>query len=78
MTFDDGPVPGPTEFVLEELERFNAKATFFCIGNNIEIYPGVYQRILKEGHTVGNHTFNHTKGWTVSDDYYLKDVERCQ
>ncbi|MGE0590349.1 MAG: polysaccharide deacetylase family protein, partial [Cyclobacteriaceae bacterium] len=73
-----GPVPGPTEFVLEELERFNAKATFFCIGNNIEKYPGVYQRILKEGHTVGNHTFNHTKGWTVSDDYYLKDVERCQ
>lgn len=78
LTFDDGPVPGPTEFVLKELERHNAKATFFCIGNNIEKYPAVYQMIIKQGHAVGNHTFNHTKGWSVSDDDYLTDVERCQ
>jgi len=78
LTFDDGPVPGPTEFVLKELERHNAKATFFCIGNNIEKYPAVYQMIIKQGHAVGNHTFNHAKGWSVSDDDYLTDVERCQ
>ncbi|MEZ4974294.1 MAG: polysaccharide deacetylase family protein [Cyclobacteriaceae bacterium] len=78
LTFDDGPVNGPTEFVLEELKRFDAKATFFCIGNNVEQHPQIHQRILQEGHAVGNHTFNHIKGWNVSVDSYLKDVERCQ
>lgn len=78
LTFDDGPVPGPTEFVLEQLKRYKAKATFFCIGNNIEKHRSVFDRIVKEGHVVGNHTFNHAKGWSSSDERYLDEVKSCQ
>ena len=78
LTFDDGPVPGPTEFVLDQLKAFQAKATFFCIGNNVVQHNSIYQRIIEEGHAVGNHTYNHLRGWNTSDDIYLKDIADCR
>lgn len=77
LTFDDGPIPGPTEFVLDTLKQFNAKATFFCIGDNIRKHPEIFQRIVTEGHAIGNHTFNHIKGWGTSTENYVSNVERC-
>jgi len=77
LTFDDGPVPGPTEFVLDTLKQVNCKSTFFCIGDNINKHPQVFQRILKEGHSVGNHTYNHLKGWSYPDAEYLSNIEKC-
>lgn len=77
LTFDDGPVPGPTEFVLDTLRNFNAKATFFCIGDNVRKHPEVFAKVVNEGHTVGNHTFNHLKGWNYSTSDYLNNVELC-
>jgi len=78
LTFDDGPISGPTEFVLEELEKFNAKATFFCIGDNICKHPEIFQRIVAEGHEIGNHTFHHLKGWGTSTEKYVDNVKLCQ
>lgn len=78
LTFDDGPVPGPTDFVLEQLKHFDAKATFFCIGNNIVKNEPLYRKIEEQGHTVGNHTRNHKKGWVTPNDVYLNDVSDCQ
>jgi peptidoglycan/xylan/chitin deacetylase (PgdA/CDA1 family) len=78
LTFDDGPVPGPTEFVLETLQRFGAGATFFCIGDNILKHPDVYQRISSDGHRSGNHTFNHLNGWRTRDEEYVENTARCQ
>jgi peptidoglycan-N-acetylglucosamine deacetylase len=77
LTFDDGPVPGPTEFVLDQLNRCNAKATFFCIGDNVFKYPSIFSRIVNEGHAIGNHTFNHLKGWGTSTEKYVANVELC-
>ncbi len=77
LTFDDGPVPGPTEFVLDQLNRFNAKATFFCIGDNIRKHPAIFSRIVNEGHAIGNHTFHHLKGWGTSTEKYVANVELC-
>lgn len=74
LTFDDGPDPEITPFVLKVLKQYNALATFFCIGKNVAAYPEVYRQILNEGHTVGNHTYNHLNGWATKDDVYLKDV----
>ncbi len=74
LTFDDGPHPTITPFVLDELKKHHAKATFFCIGKNVEKYPEVYNRIIDEGHMVGNHTFNHLNGWKTKDDVYLDDI----
>ena len=76
LTFDDGPHETATPFVLDELQRYNAKATFFCIGKNVAEYPEIYQRILKEGHSVGNHTYNHVNGWKVSDAVYLEEIQQ--
>ena len=78
LTFDDGPVPEITEFVLEELDKYKAKATFFCIGGNIEKYPFIFQMIVNQQHTIGNHTFNHVRGWDVEDDYYLDNFNKCE
>jgi peptidoglycan/xylan/chitin deacetylase (PgdA/CDA1 family) len=75
LTFDDGPTEGITEWTLNELKKYNAKATFFCIGKNIENHPGVYQRIINEGHSIGNHTHNHLNGWKSSNATYLKNIE---
>jgi peptidoglycan-N-acetylglucosamine deacetylase len=77
LTFDDGPIPGPTEFVLDTLKLFNAKATFFCIGDNVRKHPEVFQQIINGGHAIGNHTFNHIKGWGTSTEKYLSNVELC-
>src|SRR5690349_6311903 len=70
LTFDDGPVPGPTEFVLDTLDAANVKATFFCIGDNIQKHTSVYRSLLAQGHGVGNHTFNHLNGWKTSTENY--------
>jgi peptidoglycan/xylan/chitin deacetylase (PgdA/CDA1 family) len=77
LTFDDGPVPGPTEFVVENLKRHNAKATFFCIGDNVKKHPEIIKKVMDDGHTIGNHTFNHLKGWSTSTDKYLENVKQC-
>lgn len=77
LTFDDGPVPGPTEFVLETLSRFNIKATFFCIGDNVRKHPQVFKKVVEQGHRVGNHTFHHLKGWSCSTHEYINNVELC-
>lgn len=74
LTFDDGPHPEATPFVLDELKKFNAKATFFCIGKNVVAHPDIYKRILMEGHRIGNHSFNHLNGWKVKDEKYIEDV----
>jgi peptidoglycan/xylan/chitin deacetylase (PgdA/CDA1 family) len=74
LTFDDGPHPTITPFVLEQLKQYNALATFFCIGNNVEQYPDVYQQILSSGHAVGNHTYDHPNGWMISSEEYLNSV----
>jgi peptidoglycan/xylan/chitin deacetylase (PgdA/CDA1 family) len=77
LTFDDGPHPTATPFVLEQLRKYNAKATFFCIGKNVAEHPAVYQNILADGHTVGNHTYHHLNGWKTKDDIYLDDIEQA-
>jgi peptidoglycan/xylan/chitin deacetylase (PgdA/CDA1 family) len=74
LTFDDGPHPVVTPFVLDTLKQYNAKATFFCIGKNVVAHADIYRRVLDEGHRVGNHTFNHLNGWKVSDELYLKNI----
>lgn len=74
LTFDDGPHPTLTPWVLEQLKKYNAKATFFCVGNNVAKCPEVYEQILKEGHVTGNHTFNHVNGWKTSTKKYVEDV----
>ena len=77
LTFDDGPVPGPTDFVLEELKKWNARATFFCIGDNVKKYPDVFKKVVGEGHAIGNHTFNHLSGWSTTRKHYLENVQKC-
>ncbi len=78
LTFDDGPIPGLTEWILDELKRFDAKATFFCVGENIEKNKSIFDRILKEGHQIGNHTYNHIKGFHTGILEYLKNTDACE
>ncbi len=78
LTFDDGPIPNVTDFVLNTLKKYNVKATFFCIGDNINKHPSIFQRIVSDGHRVGNHTFNHLKGWDSSDSIYAENFWKCQ
>lgn len=78
LTFDDGPEPGITEFVLDELKKHKAKGTFFCKGENCIKYPELYTRIIEEGHTVANHTFSHINGWDTPCRDYIKNVEKCE
>ncbi|SDG63917.1 Peptidoglycan/xylan/chitin deacetylase, PgdA/CDA1 family [Psychroflexus sediminis] len=78
LTFDDGPIPEVTPWVLETLKKHKAKATFFCIGDNIRKHPRLFKQILVEGHAVGNHTFHHSNGWKTSAKVYLEDVKLCQ
>ena len=77
LTFDDGPTPGITEWILSELDKYGAKATFFCLGKNIEMYPDLYEKIIARGHVVGNHTYSHQKGWSMSLSRYIEDVDFC-
>ena len=78
LTFDDGPSPEITDWTLDTLHRYNAKATFFCIGNNVEKHPDIFQRIISEGHAIGNHTHNHIKGWKTKTKDYLENIEEAQ
>lgn len=75
LTFDDGPTPEITEWVLTELKKHDAKATFFCIGDNIRKYPTIFQQIISENHSIGNHTFSHLKGWKTSTEDYIKNAK---
>ena len=74
LTFDDGPHPLATPFVLDQLKQYNAKATFFCIGKNAEEHTELYKRITEDGHAVGNHTYNHLNAWKTKEKIYLDDV----
>ncbi len=77
LTFDDGPVPEVTPWVLDQLKAHGAHATFFCVGENVKRYPEIYHRIRNEGHTVGNHTYNHISGWAHDPQAYLDNVSTC-
>jgi peptidoglycan/xylan/chitin deacetylase (PgdA/CDA1 family) len=78
LTFDDGPTPEVTEFVLDTLKSHNAKATFFCIGKNIKNNSAIFRQIIKEGHTVGNHTYNHLNAWKTDRKTYIDDVLKTE
>lgn len=78
LTFDDGPTPEITEWTLQQLKKHNAKATFFCIGDNIRKYPEIFKKVIEEGHSIGNHTFNHLNGWKTSKQEYLENAKKCQ
>jgi peptidoglycan/xylan/chitin deacetylase (PgdA/CDA1 family) len=77
LTFDDGPIPEVTPAVLNILKQYNAKATFFCVGENAEKYPEVFKQIIEDGHGIGNHTYNHINGWKINKDEYMKNVKKC-
>ena len=78
LTFDDGPIPEVTEWVLTELAKYNAKATFFCIGDNIRKHPETFAQVQACGHAIGNHTFNHLRGWDTGTKRYLQNIADCE
>lgn len=78
LTFDDGPIPELTPAILDILLTYNARATFFCVGENVEKHPEIFKRVLDEGHAVGNHTHRHLNGWKTGAIDYVRDVEACQ
>ncbi len=78
LTFDDGPHSVATPFVLDELKKYKAKATFFCIGKNVVEHPDIYKQILFEGHRVGNHTHNHLNGWKAKDKDYFENIREAK
>jgi len=78
LTFDDGPIPDVTPQVLNILKKYNIKATFFCVGENIVKHPDIFQQLLTAGHRIGNHTHNHLKGWKTPTAHYLQNIEKCQ
>jgi peptidoglycan/xylan/chitin deacetylase (PgdA/CDA1 family) len=77
LTFDDGPIPEITPWVLDQLAQYNAKATFFCVGENVEKHPSVFQQVLSAGHAVGNHTFNHLSGWGTDNIPFFHNIRHC-
>ncbi len=78
LTFDDGPSPEVTPWVLDQLDKFNAKATFFCLGKNVEQYPELFEEIKRRGHAVGNHSYSHIKGWGMDTGTYLRDADLAE
>ena len=78
LTFDDGPIPEATPFVLDVLADYDIKATFFCVGDNVRKHPDIFQRVLEEGHRIGNHTYNHIGGFRWPSDKYLENTELAQ
>jgi peptidoglycan/xylan/chitin deacetylase (PgdA/CDA1 family) len=78
LTFDDGPIPGLTEWVLDTLKNYNIKATFFCVGENIEKNKVIFERIISEGHKVANHTYNHVKGFKCKTEDYMSNAGKCE
>jgi peptidoglycan/xylan/chitin deacetylase (PgdA/CDA1 family) len=77
LTFDDGPIPEVTPFVLNTLKTFGVKATFFCIGDNVCKHPEIFNEVVLNGHRIGNHTFNHLKGWITEDEFYIDNIKKC-
>ncbi|QNF34656.1 polysaccharide deacetylase family protein [Adhaeribacter swui] len=78
LTFDDGPIPVVTEFVLNQLANFQAKATFFCVGENIGRYPDIARQVVQQGHQLANHTHNHLRGWATPTEDYVQNIQKCQ
>ena len=78
LTFDDGPTPKITNWTLDKLQEYDAKATFFCIGKNIVAHPAIYQKIIAEHHAVGNHTHNHLNGFKTDTSTYLENIDSCE
>ena len=78
LTFDDGPIPEVTPWVLDLLKEYRAKATFFCIGDNVKKHPEIFRRIVAEGHSIGNHTFNHLNGWSTDTSHYVQNVLKAE
>lgn len=78
LTFDDGPIPEATPWVLDVLDHYGVKATFFVVGDNVRKYPDLYREVLRRGHSVGNHTFHHISGHIHGDFHFTDDVEMCQ
>lgn len=77
LTFDDGPIPEVTPWVLELLRAYGAKATFFCVGENVQRHPPLFRQLLTEGHSAGNHTFNHLNGWNTENRAYFHNIRHC-
>ncbi len=77
LTFDDGPIPTVTPWVLEQLAQFNVKATFFLIGNNVALYPEIVDQIKAAGHSIGNHSYNHENGWETDDATYFESISKA-
>ncbi|MBQ1747818.1 MAG: polysaccharide deacetylase family protein, partial [Bacteroidales bacterium] len=75
LTFDDGPRPEVTPWVLDQLDKFDAKATFFCLGKNVEMFPELFEEIKRRGHAVGNHSYSHVKGWGMKTGDYVRDID---
>ena len=78
LTFDDGPTPIITDWTLDVLTQYNANATFFCIGKNVDEHPSIFKRILSEGHSVGNHSYNHLKGWNTKTKDYIDNILKAE
>jgi peptidoglycan-N-acetylglucosamine deacetylase len=76
LTFDDGPIPEVTPWVLEQLEKYQAKASFFCVGDNIRKYPEIFKQVRDAGHTIGNHTMNHLNGWATENLTYFHNIRQ--
>ncbi len=76
LTFDDGPIPEVTPWILDLLKKFNIKATFFCVGENIIKHSKIFERLIAEGHQVGNHTYNHLSGWKTDTDNYIDNIKK--
>lgn len=77
LTFDDGPIPDVTPWVLDQLATADVLATFFMVGENIKKYPEVFKQVVSEGHSIGNHTYNHLDGWKTETETYLSNIEKC-
>ena len=77
LTFDDGPIPEITPWILDILSSYNIKATFFCVGENIVKHPSIFERLISDGHRIGNHTYNHLKGWETTDQDYFDNIQKC-
>jgi peptidoglycan/xylan/chitin deacetylase (PgdA/CDA1 family) len=78
LTFDDGPTPEITQWVINELDKVQAKATFFCIGNNVEKYPEIVTNLLQKGHQIANHSYNHVKGWNTTVADYIAEITKTE
>lgn len=78
LTFDDGPTPSVTRYILDTLKKYDAKATFFCVGEQAEKHPDIMHRIRSEGHQVGQHTYSHVDGWKADTDTYLQNIDRAE